>query len=86
MLNACASDASEQPESQPVASLEVNEAGEYVFPDDKGDEVVCKRIRRTGSHFPEKVCKTRRQMAEDERKVMESYGPLGVEAGDERRF
>ena len=82
----CAADGGNKSDEEQVAKLEVNEEGEYVFPEDEMDEVVCKRVRRTGSHFLERVCRTKRQMAEDERIMMESYGPLGVESGSERRY
>ena len=85
IFGGCASDGSTQQDEQ-MANLEVNEAGEYVFPEDEADELVCRRVRPTGSHFPKRVCKTRRELAEEERKVMESYGPLGVEAGTELRY
>jgi hypothetical protein len=82
-FSACASSTNPQ-EPEPVAELEVNEAGEYVFPeDDKANEIVCRRYRTVGSHLPKRVCKTRREMEEEQREALESVGPLRTMGGDE---
>ena len=79
-LAACATN-----DTEAVAKLQVNEAGEYVFDDgnDPGDEVICKRQRINGSHIPQRVCKTRSQIEEEHEQVLESVGPLAPMAGDE---
>lgn len=90
VLGGCGSTPIDTPE--PVATLEVNEAGEYVFEDEGWrDEVVCKRQRTSGSHVSRKVCKTRGEI-EDEREaafdVVGSLGPVAQpirSAGDEPR-
>jgi hypothetical protein len=79
-LSACASN-----DSESLAVLDVNEAGEYVFDEtqDDWDEVVCKRQKIAGSHVPQRVCKTRAQLEDEREEALESVGPLAPMAGDE---
>ena len=47
------------------------------------DEVVCRRERHVGSHVPVMICRTRRQMEEDQREAMDAVGPLRTMGGNE---
>lgn len=66
-----------------IVACATTETDRYAYDEQAEEEMVCRRERVVGSHFPVRVCRSKKQVEEDREGVLRTVGPLRPMGGDE---